>query len=447
MLWERASALPGVTTHDHSRVVELIVEDSGDGPRCSGARFLSDDGAVSVARARLVLLATGGAGQVYRETTNPHVATGDGVAMAYRAGAAVADLEFVQFHPTALSVPNQPRFLLSEALRGEGARLVNGAGEAFMARYHPAGDLAPRDRVSRAIVREEERTGGPVFLSLEHLDADFVHERFPLISDACRLAGLDLARDPIPVGPAAHYVMGGVRTDLAGRTTIAGLYAAGEVACTGVHGANRLASNSLLEGLVFGARAGRAMRTAVAGPAVAQGFGPVVAQGFSPASGRPDAPRNVDINTSVAQGFSDGPGSSDQPPLKLRRSADQPPPKATAVRRSDAKAEALAKADGLRYADLMWRDVGLFRDRAGLERALSVLEDGWRALETRLRDGPALDAAGWRTASILTVGRLIARAALRREESRGGHYRSDFPDRDDVHWKRRITESAVTSCQ
>ena len=213
-----------------------------------------------MARANLVLLATGGAGQVYRETTNPHVATGDGVAMAYRAGAAVADLEFVQFHPTALSVPNQPRFLLSEALRGEGARLLNADGEAFMARYDPAGDLAPRDRVSRAIAREVERTGRPVFLSLEHLDPDFVHERFPLISDACRLAGLDLARDPVPVGPAAHYVMGGVRTDLDGRTTIAGLYAAGEVACTGVHGANRLASNSLLEGLVFGARAGRAMR-------------------------------------------------------------------------------------------------------------------------------------------------------------------------------------------
>ncbi len=257
VLWARASALPGVTTHDHSRVVELIVEGTG---RCTGARFLSDDGTLAVARANLVLLATGGAGQVYRETTNPHVATGDGVAMAYRAGAAVSDLEFVQFHPTALSVPNQPRFLLSEALRGEGARLLNAGGEPFMERYDPAGDLAPRDRVSRAIAREVERTGRPVYLSLEHLDPDFVHERFPLISDACRLAGLDLARDPVPVGPAAHYVMGGVRTDLDGRTTIDGLYAAGEVACTGVHGANRLASNSLLEGLVFGARAGRAMR-------------------------------------------------------------------------------------------------------------------------------------------------------------------------------------------
>ena len=189
----------------------------------------------------------------------PPVATGDGVAMAYRGGARVADLEFVQFHPTALMLPGEPRFLLSEALRGEGARLLNAQGEPFMTRYEAAGDLASRDRVSRGIVRETERTGA-VYLSMEHLDPAFVHSRFPLISEACRRAGLDLARDRIPVGPAAHYVMGGVQTDIDGRTSIPGLYAAGEVACTGVHGANRLASNSLLEGLVFGARAGCAMR-------------------------------------------------------------------------------------------------------------------------------------------------------------------------------------------
>jgi L-aspartate oxidase len=386
VLWTRASALASVTTHDHALVVDLVVSDG----RCTGARFLSDDGTLAVARANAVLLATGGAGQVYRETTNPHVATGDGVAMAYRAGATVADLEFVQFHPTALNVPGQPRFLLSEALRGEGARLLNADAEPFMTQYDPAGDLAPRDRVSRAIVSEAQRTGRPVFLSLEHLDPDFVHDRFPLISDACRLAGLDLARDRIPIGPAAHYVMGGVQSDLDGRTTIPGLYAAGEVACTGVHGANRLASNSLLEGLVFGARAGRAMRDE---------FKTCVAQGLSPAPGN-------DFKTPVAQGFSAAPGSPEGP----------------------------------RYADLMWREVGLFRERAGLERALEALEPAWRALDARLLNGEPLDAAGWRTASIITVGRLIARAALRREESRGGHYRSDFPDRDDLHWKRRISE-------
>jgi L-aspartate oxidase len=386
VLWTRASALPRVLTHAHARVVDLIMEDGC----CAGARFLGDHGEISVARAPLVLLATGGAGQVYSETTNPHVATGDGVAMAYRAGAAVEDLEFVQFHPTALNVPGQPRFLLSEALRGEGARLLNVDGEAFMARYDTAGDLAPRDRVSRAIVREAERTGGSIFLSLEDLDPDFVHERFPLISDACRRAGLDLARDRIPIGPAAHYVMGGVQSDIDGRTTLPGLFAAGEVACTGVHGANRLASNSLLEGLVFGARAGRAMREqrTPAGEAAAPA---AAARG---ASGR-----------------------------------ERVVPSATAgISAQDIQA-------------LMWRDVGLFRDLAGLGRATAGLEGAWIALDTQLKSGEPLDANQWRRASILTVARLISRAALRREESRGGHYRSDFPKHDDINWKRRVAET------
>src|SRR5829696_5863428 len=255
-LWERVAAVSNVRIHGHARAVSLIVEDG----RCAGAEFLQDGGALAAVRASATLLATGGAGHVFRETTNPPVATGDGIAMAWRGGAAVADLEFVQFHPTALKVAGQPRFLLSEALRGEGGRLVNAAGEAFMTRYDPAGDLAPRDRVARAIVREAERTGEEVFLTLDRLEPAFVHARFPLISDACRRAGLDLATDRVPVGPAAHYMMGGVVTDVDGRTTMPGLFAAGEVACTGVHGANRLASNSLLEGLVFGARAGAAMR-------------------------------------------------------------------------------------------------------------------------------------------------------------------------------------------
>jgi len=393
VLWTRASGLPGVTTHAHARVVDLLVEDGG----CVGACYLADDGRLLVARAPMVLLATGGAGQVYSQTTNPHVATGDGVAMAYRAGAAVEDLEFVQFHPTALNVPDQPRFLLSEALRGEGARLLNADGEAFMARYDPAGDLASRDRVSRAIVREAERTGRPIFLSLEDLDPDFVHERFPLISDACRRAGLDLARDRIPVGPAAHYVMGGVHSDIDGRTTLPGLFAAGEVACTGVHGANRLASNSLLEGLVFGARAGQAMRT----------------QGAKGAS-----------STTGAKGARGTHGE-------------------TSATRARGAADAVGVSSALTAADVqavMWRDVGLFRERAGLERALQTLEGAWTELDAQLRNGDPLDADQWRRASLLTIGRLIARAALRREESRGGHYRSDFPRRDDINWKRRITD-------
>jgi L-aspartate oxidase len=357
----------------------LIVEQG----RCAGVRFVRDDGGVDEARARCTLIATGGAGQVFSETTNPLVATGDGIAIGYRAGAAVADLEFVQFHPTALKVPGQPRFLLSEALRGEGARLVNEAGEAFMTRYDPDGDLAPRDRVARGIVREEQRTGGSVFLTLDRLDPSFVHERFPLIAQACRRAGLDLAKDRIPVGPAAHYLMGGVVTDVDGRTTIPGLFAAGEAACTGVHGANRLASNSLLEGLVFGARAGDAMRTAPdASIDQATVSGLVRAGSLAPAD---DGRR--------AAGDGGGPGFG------------------------------RAGVDAIR--NTMWQRVGLFRDAAGLHTALDEF------------DAPHDDEP-----SVLTVGRLIARAALRREESRGGHYRLDFPRKDDAHWKFRIAERA-----
>ena len=247
-------------------------------------------------RAGATLLATGGAGQVFAQTTNPTVTTGDGMAMAFEAGAEVADLEFVQFHPTVLDVPGRPRFLLSEALRGEGARLLNAAGEAFMARYEEAAELAPRDRVARAIVRERQRTGAPIYLSLAHLTDLDVHGRFPQISEACREAGLDLARDPVPVSPAVHYVMGGVVTDLDGRTSMPGLYAAGEVACTGVHGANRLASNSLLEGLVFGARAGAVMGEAPRGRAP---WGPGRLRGVR--SGRARAARDAHRRTSMSQ--------------------------------------------------------------------------------------------------------------------------------------------------
>ena len=380
-LWRHASALPGITVHSHARVVDLVVDEG----RCVGARFIDDAGVFQTASADVVLLATGGAGQVYRETTNPAVATGDGIAMAYRAGAAVGDLEFVQFHPTAMKVEGQPRFLLSEALRGEGARLVNADGEAFVSRYEAAGDLASRDRVSRAIAREEERTGRPVYLSLGTLDADFVRARFPLIADACRRAGLDLARDPIPVGPAAHYFMGGVITDLDGRTTLPGLYAAGEVACTGVHGANRLASNSLLEGLVFGARAARAMR--------------------------------ADAGSAGADAGSAG--------------AD--------VGRAGTDARSALTIEEVRAA--MWRDVGLFRSGDGLQRAVDLFEGPWRAMAAHLRGGGQLDAAGWRAANLLTVARLVARAALRRTESRGAHYRDDYPERNDIDWKRRVSET------
>jgi L-aspartate oxidase len=264
-LYHHALSLPGVSIRSFSAVVDLLIEDGA----VRGAAALEEGGAAPIRiEARAVLLATGGMGRVYLETTNPDVATGDGVAMAWRAGAEIGDIEFVQFHPTALHVKGAPRFLLSEAMRGEGARLLNSSGERFMARYHPLGDLAPRDVVSNAIAEELERDGSAhAYLDASNLGPDFVRRRFPRIHSTCLALGLDLDRQPAPVHPAAHYAMGGVWTDLDGRTSLPGLFAAGECACTGVHGANRLASNSLLEGLVFGARAGCEMAaTPPAGP-------------------------------------------------------------------------------------------------------------------------------------------------------------------------------------
>jgi len=386
-MWERVAMYPAITIADHALVAELVVEDGSVG----GVRLFDDRGVLREIRARATLLATGGAGQVFRETTNPAVATGDGIALAYRAGALVADLEFVQFHPTALNLAGAPRFLMSEALRGEGARLVNAAREPFMERYDAAGDLAPRDVVARAIVRESERTGGGVFLTLAHLDADQVRRRFPTIAAMCRHVGLDLATDLIPVGPAAHYLMGGIETDVWARTSMPGLFAAGETACTGVHGANRLASNSLLEGLVFGARAGAAMQES--GAAMGRERSKSQAWRLEPL-GRRASDRS-------APG-----GSNDTPRLG-----------SGAIR------------------DLMWRAAGLFRARGPLEAAVDSLDAAYEAGERAIGRRNVIDADEWRRFNLTTVARLIARAALRREESRGGHFREDFPARDDGRWQ------------
>ena len=394
-LWERVGGLPSVETIDHALVTELLAEDG----RVAGVAFFDRSGARQELRAGATLLATGGAGRVFRETTNPAVATGDGISLAYHAGARVADLEFVQFHPTALKRAGAPRFLISEALRGEGARLVNDRGEPFMTRYHPGGDLAPRDVVARSIVREEEQTGGPVFLTLAHLDADFVRLRFPTIAEMCRAVGLDLARDPIPVDPAAHYIMGGIETDEWGRTSLPGLFAAGEVACTGVHGANRLASNSLLEGLVFGARAGATMKaernegTGIGKKGTGVIFSDVARTATSQETGR-------------------NPGETEGDNYSRPLSSDE-------------------------VRDLMWRSAGLFRTREGLENAVLRLDAAARVVARR---SSLLDADRWRQFHLITVGRLIARAALRREESRGGHFRADFPERDDIHWKIHVVD-------
>jgi L-aspartate oxidase len=288
------------------------------------------------------------------------VATGDGVAGAYRAGATISDIEFVQFHPTALYVPGAPRFLLSEALRGEGAFLRNMQGERFMQRYHEMGDLAPRDVVSRAIVSELRRTDtSHVMLDLTHIDGEHIRRRFPRIYDTCLRYGVDIAREPAPVHPAAHYSMGGVTTDLHGRTTIRGLYAAGEVACTGVHGANRLASNSLLEGVVFGARAGAAMRDC----------------------------GDTRIRTNVA------------------------PP----------HAEFPAMAENT-VRNIAWEHCGILRNGDGLRQAIRELESA------PMRRGINADRASFEARNMHLVATLIARCALAREESRGGHYRVDFPE-------------------
>ncbi len=255
-LYHKAASISGVEFRSFSAVVDLAMADG----RVVGAYALDEaSGKLIPIHARAVLLATGGMGRVYRDTTNPDVATGDGVAAAWRCGATVGDLEFVQFHPTALHIEGAPRFLLSEALRGEGAVLLNASGERFMQQYHPMAELAPRDVVSRSIVEEMRREGSRhVYLDISGRGS-FVRERFPRIYETCLKQGIDLDQMPAPVLPAAHYAMGGVVTDLWGRTDIEGLYAAGETACTGVHGANRLASNSLLEGIVYGARAGRTM--------------------------------------------------------------------------------------------------------------------------------------------------------------------------------------------
>jgi L-aspartate oxidase len=357
-----------IATREFTFLSDLVVIDGV----VRGVDVIAPDGASRRIPADVVVLASGGSGQLFRYTTNPAVATGDGIAAAWRAGAAVADLEFFQFHPTTLALPGN--HLVSEAVRGEGAVLRDADGERFLLDVHPDAELAPRDVVARGIARAMARQGGrPVVLDATGLGADFLRTRFPGITAACSARGLDWTREPVPVTPAAHYSMGGIRTDLDGRTTLPGLVAVGEAACTGVHGANRLASNSLLESLVFAARAADAL-----------GAGGDHPRSTSPAS-------SADIR--VADG-------------------------ATPVDREELR-------------DLMWRRVGLERDAAGLREAAATLAH-WCA------DDPA--SAGREDANLLDLGRLLVQAALRREESRGAHYRSDFPEVR-AAWGRSVSET------
>jgi len=376
-LLSRAHTIPHLHLRAHAFTTDLILENG----RAVGVRFLDEtDFSLHEFRAGAILLATGGLGQLYRETTNPDVATGDGMAIAFEAGAVLSDMEFVQFHPTALALKSAPRFLLSEALRSEGGILRNIHLERFMKRYHEAQELAPRDVLARAIVSEMHKTDSQhVYLDLTTKPKDFLEKRFPLIYSTCLSYGLDLSSDLAPVSPAAHFMMGGIKTDLWGRTSIPGLYAAGETAATGVHGANRLASNSLLEGLVFGARSGIAMAK--------------------------DAPGSTKKQLNLPGGLVPKPGKANHAPAQ--------------------KAKPVASPALEKLREVMWKQVGILRNGKELKAAL----DSLKTMEIAQAGTNA--RCDLELKNLHTLAILIARCALAREESRGSHYRSDFPYRDD----------------
>ena len=357
-----------IAVGEHTLATEVLLENG----RTVGVRALDQGtGTECVFESDAVVLATGGAGAAFSHTTNPPVATGDGIALAYAAGAEVTDLEFYQFHPTAFRQQGAPPFLISEALRGEGAVLRNRDGEAFMSRYHELSDLAPRDVVARAMVAEMRDAGSDhVWLDCTVLERVDPIERFPGIAAFCRERGVDLRHDPVPVAPAAHYLMGGVRTDSWGRTTVAGLYACGETAATGVHGANRLASNSLLETVVFAKRAVEH---------IAEETGGAMAS------------------------------CPDSTPFAAGRTA---PPDHAAVQR------------------LLW-------EHAGIERSGEALQEGLNTVDRWPEGEPEASREGHERRWLGVFAELLLTAALTREESRGAHFRMDFPKRDDARWQRQ----------
>jgi len=360
---------PGIEILEHTFMIDVLTHDR----ECLGVLVRDADGKLQAVLARATVLATGGAGQLYMHTTNPLVATGDGMAAAYRAGATLRDLEFVQFHPTVLWHSASPRFLISEAVRGEGAILRNSRGERFMPRYHPLADLAPRDVVARAIVHQmREHHSQCVYLDARSLCHGSMSSRFPGITSTLRKLGYDPEKELIPVSPAAHYCMGGIRTDLWGRTGLRRLYACGEVACVGVHGANRLASNSLLEGLVFGRRIAAVLRKE---PPLSPG------------------------------------------PWDLVHRADRRPAGDPATIRGQLQ-------------QIMWECAGIVRCEEGLREALREI-----AALSRQLGGQLDNAYQWEVANLLQLGALVVRAALLRKESRGAHFRSDHPEKCDHHWR------------
>lgn len=342
---------------------------------CRGALVWNREHGKTFVWAKQTILCTGGAGRLYRETTNPDIATADGHAIAFRAGAELRDMEMMQFHPTVLYIAGSSRHLISEAVRGEGAHLVDVTGHRFMPEYDSRNELAPRDIVSRAIAAQMEKTRHPcVYLDLSHLDANRVRERFPHISQVCREFGLDLTSDRIPVRPGAHYMIGGVTVDMEGRTTLPGLWAAGEATSSGLHGANRLASNSLLEGLFFGIRAGRGASQAAL--SIADDFRVL--------------PLATDVETAAR----------DEEELNLVDLQNS-------------------------LSAIMWRNVGIRRDEEGLKSAATQV-DFWDRY-VALREFNTVE--GWELQNMLLVARLMIESALARRESVGVHYRSDYPDR------------------
>ena len=371
-LSEKAMSTENIEVWDDHFAIDLITRDN----ECCGALVQKPDGTRVFVRGKATILCTGGTGQMFRYTTNPEVATGDGVAMAYRAGAYIRDMEFIQFHPTTLCYPGAPRFLISEAVRGEGAVLRNIRGERFMHNYHPQQELAPRDVVANAIVNELERTNATfVYLDVTHESEEMVRHRFPTIYETCLLYGLDLTTDWIPVAPAAHYTMGGVKTDLNGETNISRLFACGEVSSTGVHGANRLASNSLSEAIVFGRRIIHRIEE------------------LSPLEGEVQVRESVEDHSAI----------SSQAVVEKR----------------------------LKLQKVMVREIGLRRSADSLSKGLGELKRQLPFLNSLMTKREEFEFA-----NLLTISLLTAESASARTESRGAHYRVDFPLRNDSSWRK-----------
>jgi len=379
-LIQKLKTLPQIRVIEQFFAIDLLTNSDNE---CLGV-LGSCQGTLQIVWAAKTILATGGAGRLYRETTNPEGATGDGLAMAYRVGAVLRDMEFLQFHPTTLYIAGASRALITETIRGEGAILRDRDGKAFMKEYHPDGELAPRDVVSRAILDRMLKTGSThVYLDLRHFDKEYFRRRFPTISELCESFAIDISRDMIPVRPSAHYMIGGVKADRNAATNIPRLYACGEVASTGLHGANRLGSNSLLEGLVYGR---------IAGQKAAEGL-------KSPRTHL--RPRRIEFQ--IAQS-----------------------------KRSYLDTEDVRNS----LRSLMWRNVGITRQAKHLDEAQEIIRFWQRYVMDKVFERPF----GWETQNMLTVSLLMAQAAAMRTESRGVHFRSDFPERDDAAFARHIEQ-------